>query len=951
MKLTTLARSLALIGLGAQLAGAALAQSDAPQKVERVEITGSSIKRIASEGALPVQVITRSEMEKSGIVTVEQLIADLNINGNGMDNLASNADVAAGSSRGNNGNSSANLRGQGSGSTLILLNGRRIASHGLNGSAVNLNTIPFAAVERVEVLKDGASAIYGTDAIGGVINFILRRDYTGLQASTFIDVTEAGGGNIARSSIVGGFGNIEKNGFNVLGTLMVSDSKALRGDQRDFVNTFQPDRGLSVDTRGTPFATVFPVSGFDTILNKKGSSSGPIQPGTTQQMGGGINVLDLPGQAGCSSMKGGGAYDEVLWATASAKWACAYDTGRAAVIQQPVKNTSLVLRGTLKLNDNNQLIAEIVGGRSVSNKRFSHYQISSSASSASATYNVVYPKSGSSYDYVFNEIAKVFPSIASNYGAPIAYRWRCIECGNREIETTSDSGRALLALEGSWGNWDYKAGLSTAFSDSESELGGGYYYQTQLMNLLKSGTLNPFVLPGQTQTEAALAGLKAASAAGTKLYGGKFTLKQADASASGPVYKLPAGDVMAAVGVDLRRETFRFRGDERTDQTAIYLAPFDNTNLLPAPVSRDVKAVYGELLVPITKTLEATAALRHDDYTGFGSTNNPKVSLRWAPLKEVMLRGSYSTGFRVPTFNQVFFGITESAYSGKDLVDPAKCASGKVDPTVVGCEAVTPNILTGGKSDLKPEESKQATLGIVWQPTPNLITNLDYWIISRDGTIQSPTLSTLTSNYALFADRFIRDASGNLAYIDQRWINAGQTLTAGLEFGLRYNTALNDTKLAMGTDVAYLLKKRSRLLSNQPYGASEVGVFTRSDDLGLRWKHTAFATVTRGDWSGTLTQVYRSGYKDYVLPGIANGSIVPANWSPDVKPYVLHHVSVTYRGIKNLSLTAGIKNIFNQDPPFSAAYDSNTGAGSSWEPRVADPRGRSYNVAATYTFW
>ncbi len=952
MKLTTLARSLALIGLSTQLAGVALAQqSNAPtQKVERVEITGSSIKRIAAEGALPVQTITRAEMEKSGIVTVEQLIADLNINGNGMDNLASNADVAAGSSRGNNGNSSANLRGQGSGSTLVLLNGRRIASHGLNGGSVDLNQIPFAAVERVEVLKDGASAIYGTDAIGGVINFILRRDYTGLQVSTFVDATEAGGGAISRTSLVGGFGNLETNGFNLLGTLMLSDSKALRGDQRGFVNTFQPDRGLSVDTRGTPYATVFPVSGFNTILNKVGSSAGPIQPGTTQQMGGGINVLDLPGQVGCGAMDGGGPYDEKLWNVASAKWACAYDTGRAAVLQQPVTNTNLVLRGTMKLGDNNLLIGEFIRGRSESAKRFSHYQISTSASTTSATYNVMYPKTGSSYDYVFNEIAKTFPTIAGNYGAPIAFRWRCIECGNREIETTSDTGRALLGLEGSWGSWDYKAGVSSAYSESKSELGGGYYYTTGLMDLIKNGTLNPFVLPGQKQTDAALAALAAQSAAGTTLYGGKFTLKQADASASGPVFKLPAGDVMAAVGVDLRRETFQFRGDERTAQTPIFLAPFDNTNLLPKPVSRDVKAVYGELLVPVTKDLELTGALRRDDYTGFGSTVNPKVSARYAVTRDVLLRGSYSTGFRVPTFNQVFFGVTESAYSGKDLVDPAKCPSLKVDPTKPGCESITPTLYSGGKPDLGPEESKQATLGIVWQPTPNLIANLDWWTVQRDGTILGLTLSSLVNNYALFSDRFIRDAAGNLVTIDQRWINAGETQTSGLEFGTRYNMTADGKKLTLGADVAYLLKKRSRLIASQPFGSSEIGMFTRGSDLGLRWKHTAFMEVSQGDWTGRVTQVYRSGYKDYVLPGVAAGLIKPTEWNPNVKPYVLHHISATYRGFKNLTMTFGVKNIFNQEPPFSAAYDSDTGAGSSWEPRVADPRGRSYTAALSYSF-
>src|SRR5688500_17426235 len=163
-------------------------------KLEKFVVTGSLIKRIEGEGALPVQTITIDEIQQQGIVSAEQLISMLNINGNGLDNLASNADVVAGATRGNNGATSANLRGQGSNATLILLNGRRIASHGLNGGVVDLNSVPFAAIQRVETLKDGASAIYGTDAIGGVINFILRTDYQGLTASAATDVTDDGGG-------------------------------------------------------------------------------------------------------------------------------------------------------------------------------------------------------------------------------------------------------------------------------------------------------------------------------------------------------------------------------------------------------------------------------------------------------------------------------------------------------------------------------------------------------------------------------------------------------------------------------------------------------------------------------------------------------------------------------------------------------------------------------------
>ena len=304
----------------------------------------------------------------------------------------------------------------------------------------------------------------------------------------------------------------------------------------------------------------------------------------------------------------------------------------------------------------------------------------------------------------------------------------------------------------------------------------------------------------------------------------------------------------------------------------------------------------------------------------------------------------------MPNFNQLFYGVTESPYSGKDLVDPAKCATGKVDTTKPGCEAITPSIFTGGKKDLGPEKSNQWTTGFVWAPTKNLSLGADMWSINKTGTIQSLALTDLVANYGLFTQNFLRDASGNLVGVDQRWVNAGETVTTGIDVNAQASGNAFDGKWNIVLDGSYLLEKKSRLIASAPFSPSEVGTFTRAGDLGLRWKHTLTGTYISGPWISTLTQVYRSGYTDAMLPGVANGSIVPTNWSADVAAYTLYHVSVGYTGFKNMTLTAGVKNLFDKDPPFSAAYDGNTGAGSSWEPRVADPRGRSLTLQANYKF-
>jgi iron complex outermembrane receptor protein len=949
-KLTTLAASLALVGM----AGGALAQSG-----ERVTITGSSIKRIAAEGALPIQIIRFEDLARAGITNAEQVVMMLTTNGNGLDNLASNADVVGGAQRGNNGATSANLRGQGSNATLILLNGRRVAAHGLNGGVVDLNQIPMAALERIEILKDGASAIYGTDAIGGVMNFITRTDFRGGSVSASADVTQAGGGNIYSASATGGFGDLERDRFNVLASVSVRENKALRGDERDFVNTFQPNRGLSVDTRGTPFATIFPLAG--TIF--PAATNAPFVPGsTTVRASGGLNVLDLPGGPGCGAISGQAPYDERLWDVPSAALSCAWDTGRAAVLQQPVTSTTLLARATGRLGDH-LLALELAGSRTESAKRFSNLQMTPNTTTQQLRFPRD-PASPAAYDAVFDALVAAFPGqITAPRGTPISYRWRCIECGPREIETDTDTTRWALTAEGPFfGGWDYKAGVLQATSDAKSTLGGGYYFRgttgtgasdggAGIVPALNSGRINVFLFPGQTQSADGLAALEEASARGVVLYGGKYTVEQTDFSVSGPVFKLPGGSAMAAVGVDLRTEKYKFNGDERdpTLQRIIVAAPFDQTNVLLG-TKRDVTALYAELLLPVIKGVELTAAVRQDDYSGFGKSTNPKVSALWKPNDQMLVRGSYGTGFRVPTFNQLFNGASTAIFTGATLVDPLRCPTGRVDVARPGCESIRPNIVNGGKEDLGPEEAKMSSVGFVWEPMPAFSIGMDWWSIKREGTIQILSLNQLVDNFSLLRDRFFYAPDGTLAAIDQRWVNAGETETSGIEVNLKSNIDAFGARWTTSLEGTYLLKKRSRVLPTVPFGPSEIGVYSFAGDLGLRWKHNASITYKRGDWSSTFSQFYAAGYADQVLPGVASGRVTPPELQTKVDAYITYNLGLTWTGIKGLSITALVKNVLDTDPPFAINYDSNFGSGSSWEPRVANPRGRAFVVSAEYRF-
>ncbi len=985
MKTTSIARralsGCAILALSATLAMPAYAQSQPggqvsttaePEEEEEgtIYVTGSRIRRDPADSALPLQVVSTEDLVREGINSPEQFIEYLSTNGNAGDNLASNADVVSGQQRGNNGASFANLRGQGSAGTLVLLNGRRVAAHGLNGGAVDVNQIPFAAIERVEVLKDGASAIYGTDAIGGVINFITRTDFEGLGLSGFVDITERGDSPRYRASAIVGFGDLDEIGFNVMGSVSWSRSGALRGSQREFVNTFQPNRGLSVDTRGTPFATFIPLAG-----TAYQNATAPLIPGRTDGLryNGGINLLDLPGAAGCGAIDGQAPYDPVIWAFPAAEFACAWDTGRAAVLQQPLETVTWFGRAVARLGEH-EVSFEVAGSDATAAKSFSNLQLTPNTT----TQNYAYRRIAGVNDAIFDDLARRLTAAFPTFGPlltatpALSYRWRCIECGPREIVTETQTQRYALGIDGPlFGGWDYRLGASYAVSESQSTLGSGYFFRGTLANgtddpnaplapgatrrgligLLNSGILNPFLFPGQTQSPAALQALQAVSAEGTVLYGGQYEVTQLDGSVSGSLFTLPGGEVQLAAGVDWRREQYQFNGDvrEAAARPVIIAAPFDDGNALGG-VQRDILAGYAEILVPLFDGFEITGAVRIDDYDGFGSTTNPKVSARWRATDWLMFRGSYNTGFRVPSFNQIFNAPTEALYSGRDIADPARCPGGVPNTTDPGCAVLTAlEIVNGGRANLGPETANQWTVGFVLQPNDDFSFSVDLWNIDRENTIQVLSLRQLIDNFAVFEDRFIRDGAGNLLQIDQTWINSGASRTRGVEFAARGRFDVGGGNLAVGFDGTWLLRREDRVAPSVPF-EDRIGVFSFAGDLGIEWKHSAYLTWSNEDWSVSLSQLFRAGYTNQQLPGIANGSVVPPDVVEQVDNYVTYNMSLGYNLNRDFRLTFGVRNLFDTDPPFAITYDSNTGSGSSWEPRVADPRGRSYTVSVETRF-
>ena len=918
MKLAKLAQALSLIFV----AGSAFAQQDV-QKGERIEITGSNIKRVQDEGALPVQIITRKDIDRRGITSVEELLMTITANGTGADNLSSNVGIQLGTTdRNNNGNSSANLRGLGASSTLVLLNGRRISNHGAKGNAVDLSSVPLAAIERVEILKDGASAIYGTDAIGGVINFILRKDYKGVELTAATDITQHGGGDIHRFNILAGWGDLAKDRFNVMGALSFDRQEALNGSQRSFHNGFQPDRGLSPDTTGTPFASQTGSAG--TALG----SSYRLPASGTQSFNR-ANLLSFQGN--CDTVPGMSQYQAALWGNLGFAHACAFDYGGSEVIIQPVDRTQFVGRGTFQINSNHTAIAEVIASRTDATKVFEPYQITTTLLPGSN-----YPVNGPYYQ----DLSAYIPTF--NRNLPIAYRWRCNDCGGRTIETVTDAYRVLVGLEGVvMGSWDYKLGLSQSGSKADSTLEHGYLYRSLMISALGSGLVNPWLLPGQSQTAQGAALLDAARADGAKLFGGKAKLTQFDGGLSGEVFSLPAGPVAVATGFDYRRESYQFRDGSTTTQP-IYQAPFDAE--FPE-VSRTIKAIYGEVSVPILKNLEVTGAVRHDRYSDFGGTTNPKVSLRFNPIKEVLFRASYNEGFRAPSFFQLYGAQGEGPIPG-NIADPVLCPNGNVAGADLSVCAIRPNARQGGNKDLQPETSKQWSAGFVIAPTPWATASIDAWEIKRRDRIYELTPQQVIANYQTFPENLVRGANGRLddagGYIRAGFVNADGDITRGIDVNLRLTGALYRGRWIANLDGTYINSFRSRIFVTEGY--TEFAGQWSDRDIYPRWKHQASVTYETGPWSGTLIQSWTNPYKDAVPSGV-----VPAGFDPYVHRYVIYHLTGTYTGFRNTTLTLGVKNLFDKDPSFTA-HNLDFAAGAGWDPRVADPRGRSFIGRITYRF-
>jgi len=946
MQFKTIVSSLALLGLASH----AMAQvAD-----QRVQITGSSIKRLVDETALPLQVITKGEIDQMGLSSVDQIIDMLSANVAGNTNqISNNAVFGSDADKTLGGANFANLRGLGPTGTLVLLNGRRVATHGMSGGSVDLNAIPMDAIARVEVLKDGASAIYGTDAIGGVINFITRTDLQGLTLrASYSTPEQSAAGSRMRISAAGGMGDLQRDGWNLIGSLTFDDNKILRGTDRPWATGYQPALGLTPDSTSAMHANIIASAG--TALTTAGTVVGATDPTRYTN----LNLLAIQGR--CEEIPGQVplAPNIVTWnnfgyTQANSRYRCTRDYGRNYMISAPQEAVNALLKGTVSLGSSARGSVEVVASRVTNRGEYSPVQVSSSAN---ATMNLR-PDS----PYYLNMQALV-GAAQFNPTLPIAYRVNMLnDLGFRIRENETTNMRVQAAVDGSLGDYDYVVGLGYGESKGTATLVNGFPNTRKWVDLMSSGRYNPFALPGQTQTADVVAAFEDMQMRG-KIYDGKTNVLQADGTVSGSLGKFLAGDTLFAVGLNLRKETYEFSGSRGFNcvdsANAATLAANNNATLTfgcpgntsSPELTRDIKAVFGEIVIKPLSNLELTLQVRHDEYEVIGGTTNPKVAFRWQPAPMLVVRGSANTGFRAPTSQQVKQGVVESNLTGQ-FRDPELCADINAPLNATQCARLSTPFRAGGNPDLKPETSEQATFGFVMEPVKGLQVFADYWQVELKDRIRSLSISEMISNYPLFVGNFVRDPSTRVVqYIQAGFVNAAGSKTRGVDFGANYQTMALGGRISTSLSGTKMLSHKEQILDTAPF-VEFVGKWNNTT-IYLPWRLNASVGYRTGPWNVTLSGLYRDSYEDQNRGPTAQGG---ANYTTNepfkrmVESYATMNLFGTYTGFKGVGITAGVINLLDRQPPFSW-HNVDSAAGAGWDPRVADPRGRTYSVSASYKF-
>ena len=875
----------ALVVTCSAFAGTSLAQTpESSGALEEVQVTGSRIKRQDLEAVGPVTVFDSAVIAATGITSTETLLQRFSASAGSAGNQTNSYWTGNGY-----GTAQVNLRGLGINRTLVLLNGRRIVNGGTGAnSAVDLNMIPTSIIERIEVLKDGASALYGADAVAGVVNIITRGNFDGMQATAKFGQTAEGDGEEIAADIT--FGLTGERG-SLMASMSYTEGKAVNMADRAACALGDAGNGTLV------------CSGSST------TSGGRATFLTGPNVGQRINFNNDPnGDGNLYEPYSGGRHNEPYF-----HWLNAVS---------PIEKTTFSVFGELNVAENTRFFSEMI---------YSHRQSNQMATP------------GALLDYYQPGVGRTAFVIPANHpmnptGETIRLdRKRLVEAGTREFFQDTDTWRIVAGFEGEltpgW-SWDvaYNKGRNTGNDGSTNVANLDRVYQTifacdnvavPCADYLGNGDVSADVLDYILYTQRDSGGNEQES----------FT-----ANISGELFDLPAGPFGVAAGIEHRTES------GWRDPDALVVANIANTNQQDPIAGRyEVDEIYAEVVVPLLRglpaveQLELSVAGRYSDYDLFGDDTNYKIGLLWQVVDGVKFRATRSTAFRIPNIPELFGGVAEGNLT---TTDPCSGWSQRnpSDPVYQGCQSAgvptnyvqlgnTIRTTVGGNGELQPEDAETFTVGVVWQPSfiDGLSVTLDYWKIELENSIQqipgSEKLAicyeTGNLNHPFCAPaHHTRDAlTGEVNFLSAQPSNVGSETASGVDLGAVYATTIGGLRTNLMWNVSYLDE-----YTVTPFkGAAPIeyaGMITGGKGSFTHWRSDASMRVGGERWSSTWGVQYI---------GKANDINTDSGPGSEVSGVFYHNAQFQYRITDAIDVSVGIDNVFDKEAPYVASWtDANT---------------------------
>ncbi len=827
------------------------------EKVERIEVTGSHIKRTDMEGPSPLTSLSAEDIANTGVTDLIGLFTKLPMAGQGTFSTQGNS-----SDNTSNGGSSVSLRGLGADSTLILVNGRRVSvspfANNIDTAFVDINNIPLAAIKRVDILKDGASATYGSDAVAGVINIVLRDDIEGAELSAKIGDTADGGGK-------------EKNISLVWGNSTEKSSHTFALDYFDREEILYADRDYS---RSANQAALRPNDPFATDFRSSSGFPGTIALADEELRG--HRLADIWGNDTCPTADI--TQDRDKDGNLTGYSLCRYDYAPMMTSVPATERASFIYMGKYEINDNLRGFAELNGQHSKTTIR----------GAGSPSFNELF-MDGDNVNHPFADMPT-----HEFYQQDLTMRRRMVDIGDREKRVTSDYYRAIIGLKGEINDWSWEVAYNYIKSSSTERGVNGFPNSRRTQEAIDSGLWNPFE-PSSNSQEA----LDFIETTTTRI--GKSTSKSFDGKISGSLMEMSHGDLGLAVGVEYRQESISDNPDDQFLRGEVF-----GTEATQANGSRDNTAIFAELAIPVLDTLEVQVAARFEDYSDFGTTTDPKVAFIWQPTDALSVRGSYGTAFRAPSLHQIGLGNTDES---PNLVDTVRCAAvGNVNKA---CDPQEYTAVLSGNDDLGPEESKSYNFGVIYEIADNLDFSIDYYnydienVITKDTQFKFSTLGNDPSVVERLPSATPGDP-GEVVRIFDQFENIGNVTTSGLDIEANYGLETDMGNFKFSYVVNYVLSYEDA----RPNADGSMRIDTQEGDFEqpeVRW---TFNTVwVNGDWNASMAVNYIGAFEQ--------DASVATEGMNDVDSWTTVDTTVNYIGIENTTLSFGATNLFNEEPPFA----------------------------------